>query len=188
MFTNPVDLSFSPPQNFFMSINNFPELQFTVQRVQIPSVAAEEVLLPNNVNPNKVFTPGEGVDYAPLSVEYLIDKDFKNYRSLLEWVKACGKPEGADQYNRFITNNEVNRLNNDNFQNLMSRITITGTDAGLTPLVAWTFEGCFPTDLDGPQFDATVQDIEYMQSAVTFRYRYFTMNTYTNGASNNDAI
>ena len=186
--TNPVELSFTPPQNFFMVINNFPELQFTVQRVQIPTVSAEELLLSNNVNPNKTFIPGEGMDYSPLTVEFILDKHFKNYRSILEWVKACGHPDSANQYTKFITDNETNRLKNDNFQNLLSNITIIGTDAGLTPLVDWNFYGCFPTDVDGPQFDATLQDIEYLQSSVTFRYRNFTFSTYTNGKNNNDAV
>ena len=187
-FTNPVELSFTPPQNFFMVIDKYPELQFTVQRVQIPTISAEEVPLTNRFNPNKTFIPGEGLDYSPLTVEFLLDKQFKNYRSIVKWLKACGHPDSANQYKDFIEANENNNLKNDNFQNLLTNLTIVGTDAGLSPLVDWTFTGCFPTDVDGPQLDATLQDIEYLQSSVSFRYRYFEFSTYTNGANNNDAV
>lgn len=181
-----VELSFSTPHNFFMVVENLPEVEFTIQRAQIPTVSTEEAPISTATNPNKTFFPGEGVDYAPLTVDFIIDKHYKNYSSILEWIKACGHPDNFDQYANYV-NNSNSIKNTSKFHKLFSTITIIGTDAGLTPLIDWTFRDCFPTDLDGPQFDSTLLDIEYLQSSATFRYSYFEFTTYT-GGSRNDPI
>ena len=96
-----VELSFVVPQNFFMVVERLPKVQFTVQRAQLPTVTAEEVLMSNSINPGKVYLPGEGVDYTPLNVEFIIDKHFLNYKSILKWVKAVGHPEDLAQSDIF---------------------------------------------------------------------------------------
>ena len=181
-----VELSFVVPQNFFMVIERLPKIQFTVQRAQLPTVTAEEVLLSNSTNPGKVYLPGEGVDYTPLSVDFIIDKHFLNYKSILQWVKAVGHPETLEQTKFF--DDSTNDQYKNSFNKVMSNMTIVGTDAGLRPVADWTFYDCFPTDCDGPQYDSTLTDVEYFQSAVTFRYKYFKFNTYTNGVNDNDPI
>ena len=180
-----VELSFVVPQNFFMVVERLPKVQFTVQRAQLPTVTAEEVLMSNSINPGKVYLPGEGVDYTPLNVEFIIDKHFLNYKSILKWVKAVGHPEDLEQSDIFT--DDISGKKN-TFQRLMSNITIVGTDAGLRPVADWTFTDCFPTDCDGPQYDSTLTDVEYFQSSVTFRYKYFKFNAYTNGVNDNDPI
>lgn len=181
-----VELSFVFPQNFFMVVERLPKVQFTIQRAQLPTVTAEEVLLSNSTNPNKTFIPGEGLDYSPLSVDFIIDKHFLNYKSILRWIKGVGSPEDHDQFTNFV--NDTKDLYGTNFQKLMSNISIVGTDAGLTPVAEWQFFDCFPTDCDGPQFDATLTDVEYFQAACTFRYKYFIFKSFTDGVDDNDHI
>jgi len=170
-----LELSFTPPQGFFMIIDKLPNTMFTLQRVQIPVISGEETVQSTSFNPSKTMIPGSGMEYSVLSCDFIIDKSFKNYQEIFKWFKGNYAPEykKGQAYD---------------WKETMSDVWIVGTDAGNTPLVEWRFVDAFPISIDGPMFDATMPDIEYLTSNVTFRHKYFTFTTYSNGASNNDTI
>lgn len=175
MLSKQVELSFSFPQNFYLLFEDYPELVFTVQRVQVPTISAESYLQPSPVNPSKTYMPGPGMDYSVLSCDFIVDKEFKNYRSILQWMKNNTAPDFAgEQYGGW-------------FQGMKNCI-LMGTDPANKPIVEWNFFHAFPISLDGPTFDSTMDQVEYVTSNVTFQYKYFTHNTYLNGVDNNDDI
>ena len=165
-----------------MVVEQLPELIFTIQQITIPNVSADTVLLNNRFNPGKTQLPGEGVDFAELSVTFILDKHFKNYSSVLKWIKANGLPEkegeGADW------THHGNSALQDGFA--YSNITVVGTDAANTPVAHWNFVNSFPISLDGPNYDATVPDVEYLQANASFYYHYFTFSTYVDGVADEE--
>ena len=175
LINSQVELSFTPPHNFYMLIDKMPTLAFTLQRVQIPVINGEELLLPNGMNPGKTPIPGNGLDYSVLSTDFIVDKHFQNYYEILGWMKGMYAPE--DKAEQAYT-----------WQNTTSDITVIGTDAANAPLVRWQFTDAFPISMDGTMYDATMPDMEYLTSNVTFRYKYFTFGTYTNGIDNHNTI
>lgn len=175
LLSKQMELSFTPPQNFYMVIDKLPEIMYTVQRIQLPVLSAEEQLQSTPMNPGKTFIPGEGLEYSVLSCDFLIDKYFKNYRSILQWLKQNTRPE--NQSSQSV-----------GFGDTLSNITVVGTDAANTPLVHWHFVDAFPISLDGPLYDSTMPDIEYLPSNVTFRYKYFKFGSYNNGTFNHDEL
>lgn len=180
-----VELSYFIPQNFYMFIDGYPELVYTCQRVQNPVLTGEEEILPNPANSARIMIPGNSMDYSVLSCDFIVDKEFKAYKSILEWMKYIYTPESGSQVSS-LSNSRTSPFSG--FQRGMSTIRVIGTDSGMNPLVEWNYKDCFPISLDGPMFDATQPDIEYITSNVTFRFKYFVFNTYTNGVSNNDFI
>jgi len=179
-----VELSFTPAQNFFMSIDNLPAVQFTVQQIQIPPVNGGEAAVSNRMNPGKSYVPGESLDYSTLDVTFLLDKEFKAYRSILAWIKGINSADDTSQIQGWT--GDLN--GNMDYSKTMSNITVFGADAGMNPLYHWDFKGAFPVSLDGPQFDSTQPDIEYISATVSFRYSYFEHQTYTAGVANDDII
>ena len=171
-----VELSYVPPQNFYMVIDKLPEIVFTCQQLTIPNISTGEAIMSNRFNPSKTFVPGDGVDYGTLEITFILDKHFRNYRSLLKWIKQNGVPDDPKQWT-------VNA-----FADTMSDITVYGCDSANEPLVHWNFKNCFPISVGATAFDSTMTDITYLTSDVSFRYHYFTHNTYTNGSLNNDEI
>lgn len=165
------ELSFAPPQNFYMVVDKLPEVSFMTQRVQIPVISGDETVQPNGSNPGHLMMPSIGIDYSVLSVDFVIDKYFKNYSSIMSWFKGIYAAGSTSTWA-------------DNF----SIITVLGTDAANIPVVHWQFTDCYPISVDGPMFDSTMPDIEYLTSNVTFRFAYFTTSTYTNGADNQENI
>ena len=176
LLNNQVELSFTPPQAFFMVVEKLPSTVFTLQRVQIPVINGEEITMPSSMNPSRTMIPGSGLDYSVLSCDFIIDKHFKAYREILNWFKGIAAPE--DKAVQAIKP----------FTDTMSNINIVATDASNTPIALWNFVDAFPISVDGPMFDATMPDIEYLTSNVTFRHKYYTFTTYTNGASDNNTI
>jgi hypothetical protein len=180
------ELSYVPPQNFYAVIELLPAVVFNIQQLQIPTLNGGEVPLPNRMNPSRTFIPGNGLDYSSLDITFLIDKQFANYRSVLEWLKGINHPENFDQYNNWV--NKSTSSTQSGFSSTTSNITVFGCDAGNNPLIHWNFKDCFPISLDGPRYDAALADINYITSVVSFRYTYFECQTYTDGRLNNDKI
>jgi len=180
------ELSFVAPQNFYAVAENLPGVVFNLQQLTIPNVTGGEVPLPNRMNSNRAFIPGNGVDYTSLDFTFLIDKNFINYRSVLDWLKAINHPEDFDQFNDYTTS--ANAVNKEGFFRTTSNMTVFGCDDGNNPLVHWNFVNCFPISLDGPVYDAASANIDYLTSVASFRYMYFENQTYTNGKLNNDKI
>ena len=175
LLENQVELSWTPPQNFYLVINRLPSLMFTLQRCQIPVITGDELMQSQPMNTGRLSIPGNSLEYSVLSCDFLIDKELKTYRSILKWMKENYAPEDkAAQWQ--------------SWEETMSDATLIGTDAGNQPLYQWNFKDCFPISLDGPMLDATMPDIEYLVANVTFKFSYFTLNTYTNGTDNNDTI
>jgi len=180
------ELSYVPPQNFFMVIDKLPQVAYNLQQVTIPPLSGGEVPLDNRFNSTRTYIPGDGVDYGQLSATFLLDKQFTTYRSIAEWIKGINAPEGHQQYPDWLNENDAERTTG--FARTMSTVTVLGTDSAGKPVVHWVFRNAFPISIDGPSYDATQQDIEYLTATVDFRFHYFEMETYTNGVLNNDRV
>ena len=180
------ELSYVAPQNFYAVAENLPRVVFNLQGLTIPNVSGGEVMLPNRMNSSRSFLPGDGLDYSTLDFTFLVDKTFNNYRSILNWIKGINAPEGPDQYTEYTAVGD--QAGTTGWNKTTANITVFGCDDGNNPLVHWNFVGCFPISLDGPTYDASSTNIDYIQSNVSFRYLYFENQTYTNGTLNNDKL
>lgn len=182
------ELSYVAPQGFFMTINKIPQVVYNLQTVTIPTISGTEAPLQNPINPNSAFIPGDSLDYGQLDCGFIIDKDWRTYRSILDWTKGILKPDGYSQYSEWVEEARDDPDLRDEFARTMSDIRVFATDAANTPTAEWVFKNAFPISLDGPAFEATAQDVEYLQANVTFRFMYFEHITYTGGASNHNNI
>lgn len=169
------ELSFTPPQAFYMHIEKLPSTVFTLQRVQIPVVSGDETIFPSPLNPSRTLMPGSSMEYSVLSCDFIVDKHMSNYREVLQWFKGNYAPE--DKAEQAVAWKDTTTL-----------VDVIGTDAANTPLVRWTMHDAFPISVDGPMYDATMPDIEYLTSNVTFRHKYFTFSTYTNGVDDHNTV
>lgn len=174
-----VELSYAPPQNFFFTSALTPQLVFTAQRVDIPVLTAGTIELPNYQNRNNAV-PGDTLDYGTLDITFLVDKNWLTYMSLLQWLKGVTNPESFAQNYDWITRNQV--VEGVNWQNGTADLFVYGTDPALQPLIEWKFWGAFPSSLEGPSFDATDPETEYLTSRVQFNYLYFEATRYQDGA------
>jgi hypothetical protein len=181
-----LELSNAAPQNFYMTIEKLPQVVYTVQSLDIPTISAGETDLPNPINPGGLSVPGDTLNYGQLNATFLLDKNFRGYRTILDWIKGITSPDAYGQNTDYFA--EQNNDSRKGSQKGMSDISVFAVDAANEPIVEWKFKNCFPLSLDGPQFNATAQDVEYMTSTVSFEFMLFENTTYTNGQKNNDTI
>jgi hypothetical protein len=169
------ELSFVPPQNFYMAVEKLPSTSFMLQRIQIPVLSGDEIVQSTPMNPGRTMIPGNSLEYSVLSADFILDKHFKNYKEVLTWFKNNYAPDDK-------------ALQAVDWADQTSNITVIGTDSANVPVCHWNFVDCFPISMDGPMFDATMPDVEYLTSNVTFRFKYFTFDTYTEGAQDFNTI
>jgi len=182
------DLDWAQGNQFYLVCDRLPELVFTCQRISLGSLTAGEAVMSNRFNMNRMV-PGESLDYGVLNADFIVTNDYSNYRSILEWMKGNVRPDGFQQGIDYI--NKVAKFENDydkRFKDTMSDMTVIATDAADRPLCQWNFKSAFPVSLDGPNFNSTNTDIEYITSNVTFNFHYFEHQTYINGVLQDNTI
>ena len=180
------ELSYADAVHFYLVFDQLPGVVYNAQQIQLPPISIGEADVPNRMNPAGLFIPGDKLNYGTLDVTFLIEKGFHNYRTILKWLKAMTNPEGHEQFTEWVDNQNVQIQQG--FKTLFADATLIATDASNEPLTQWNFRDVFPISLDGVQFDSSSQDVEHLLGNCSFRFSYFTNQTYTNGAINNDLI
>jgi len=174
------ELSYVAPQSFHMNIEKLPQVHYNLQQVNIPPVNGGEVQLDNRFNSTRTFIPGDGVDYGQLSCTFLIDKYFETYRNIVDWIKQINVPEDGTQFQNLIDSQNSAEATT-GFGKTMSNIDVYADGPDGKPLMIWNFINCFPISVDGPQYDASSTEVEYLTATVDFRFHYFTLQTVENG-------
>jgi hypothetical protein len=156
------------PNGFNFTINKLPDLSFFCQQVTLPalSIGAPEQMTPFSTTP----IPGEMATFEQLQVQFLVDSEMKNYKSIHNWLIALSFPENYQQYTNFV-NDDVN---------MYSELAKNYSDGSLSMLdgannVASTvqFVDLFPISLEGLTFQSTNSDVQYLVGNATFRYTYY---------------
>ena len=181
------ELNWAQVHNFYCVIERLPDLVFTCQRVQLGSLTAGETMMSNRYNMNRML-PGESLDYGVANIDFIVTQNFSNYRSILEWMKANQRSESFQQGIDYLQNLDRTTGSEPEFKDTMSSMTVIGTDAADRPMCQWNFKNVFPISLESPSFDATITDVQYITSGVTFQYHYFEHQTYLNGALQDNKI
>lgn len=161
----PVNKNFLSPLNFIFVLKRSPNLNFFVQRINIPGLSLTPVEQPSP----QLAIPygGDHIIYEKLVVTFKVDENFKNYLELHDWIKGLGSP---------VTQADYARLKNADIasgEGLKSDISLVVTDGLKNPNMEITFKDAFPIDLSEVVFETTDTDVTYVTATATFSYVYF---------------
>ncbi len=156
------------PNGFMFSVSKLPDIPFFCQQVNLPGITLGE---PEYANPfTKQPIPGESLTYDSLTVQFLIDSEMKNYKTLYNWIIALGFPNDYSQYSAFIASDTNN----------YSELAKNYSDATLSILTGNNniaqqiqFVDLFPITIDTVTFQSTNTDVNYIACNATFRYGYY---------------
>jgi len=161
------------PNGFLFSVSKLPELTFFVQDVELPSLSIGTVLQSSSVQDIKI--PGETAEFGSLSVSFLVDEQFANYKAIYAWMVGLTYPESHAMYKAF--------LSSDKNANGYSELTKGYSDASLTilnssnnPVQRITFVDTFPTSLSTLPFTSQSNDVQFLRATATFDYTYYTLS------------
>lgn len=161
----PENLTPLSPNGFNFNITKLPGVSFFCQQVQLPAITLGAIEQ-NNPFVNAPI-PGEILIYDQLNIQFLIDSQMLNYKSVYNWLVALGFPDNYDQYKSFIENDNVNytELAKNYSDGFLQMLSGTNTIAATV-----TFKDLFPISIGSLTFQSTNSDVQYLVGDASFRY------------------
>lgn len=149
---NPLAIS----DGFRMVFQKAPNVSYFCQNFIMPSVTVQETLVARPQN--DVYYPGDKMQYEPLTVTMLVAENMENYVEIIDWLNRSVKSTNSKDKYDDVTVYILSSKNNAN-----ARVV---------------FHNAFPTNIGSISFNVQDADINYAQVDVTFRYDYFSFESY----------
>lgn len=160
---NPSTLSGS---HFTFSITGYPNLNFTLQTVNLPGVQTNPREIPTPVGSTHVA--GDKLGYEPLIASFIVDETLNNWREMYGWMRALSptnliEDEGALANNQYVTYDKP----------LYSIGMLYILTNSLNINLKLKYTNLFPISLSGLQFSTQDKDDRKLFANVTFAYDYY---------------
>jgi hypothetical protein len=153
-------------QNFLLNngftfiLDRLPQTTFRIVSTDVPGIGVQP---PSVGNPAATqYFPGSSVDFEPLTIEFLVDEDLKNYTELYNWITQ-------QQYcSTYVPKDNRDKL-------LVSDGTLATLSNASNVRRVFYFKDLFPIGLGPLHFDTSITMSEPIQCTATFRYSYFEL-------------
>jgi hypothetical protein len=161
----PVNRNFLSPLNFRFQIKKAPNVNFFIQKVNIPSISITNT---QSMNPlMRIPYSGDHLDYGDLSITFKVDEDLNNYLEVHNWLIGLGKPKDFDGYKMLQDAKEGTG------DGLVSDISIILLSSTKMPNFEINYTDAFPVSLSGISFNTVDSDVNYLEATATFKYQYY---------------
>ena len=174
--TTPAVYNYLRPNAFRFTIKDLPNVAYTCQSANLPSLQLGFAIQQNPFVDLPVF--GDKLTFGDFTIRFLIAEDMSNYLELFEWLVALGFPNSYDDYKAFTGE----RLDRFPFYKTSSGKTdaISYSDGTLTILDSNNvakkniiLKDLFPVSVETLDFDVTVSAVDYFVGVASFKYRSF---------------
>ncbi len=152
-----------------MVLKRAPNLVYFVQKVRIPSlrIGVATQWAPMDQMP----WPGDTLYRDDFSVSFKINEDMTNYLEMWDWMVRSVAPDRPEQYRSLVGSAKTQRASD-----LFSDVTVMVPGSSYRPNIEFRLEDAFPMGLESLDFTTDGQEVGFLDSTVTFRYRHFTMH------------
>jgi hypothetical protein len=164
----PSNRNFLSPLNFQFSIKRAPNVNFFLQKVNIPSLSLGSINIPTQFVP--IPSQFSHVKFGEFNIEFKVDEDFQNYMELYNWIIALGFPDNYSQRAAIDANPNYTGLGD------VSDISLIALNSAKNPNYEIVFQDAFPTQLGDVVFDSTNIDVQYITCSATFIYTEYTIS------------
>jgi hypothetical protein len=162
----PTNRNYLASSNFRMVLQKAPSLNFFLQGMSIPGLSFEgNIDMPTPFV--KIPIPGDHLNYAPLTVEFLVDEDLVNYLELWNWMLSIAGPSSVDPSRSSLVDNSISTDYNTRAR---SDIKLMVLSSAKNPNLEINFYDAFPSSLGQLNFSTVTTDVNYIQCSVTFEY------------------
>jgi hypothetical protein len=165
--TDIANKNFLSPLNFKFIMKRAPHVNFFIQKINIPAIELPTVFFPNPVV--RIPEPGEQLEFEELSIGFRVDENLQNYLEIQNWIRAVGKL--TFEGHRTLSRNPTYLG-----ESLKSEISVTVLTSNKNPNYEIVFENAFPTRISGISFDASLEDVNYLEAEASFRYTKYEIN------------
>ena len=147
------------PIGFQLNMEIFNGVDFLCQAVNMPDISMPVTEVPTRFR-NFPIVPGGGVNFGDLVVNFIIDEEMINYKSIHNWILRNG---GANGYT--TPNGEPEYSN--------AQLFILTSNFNVNHII--DYEKLFPYSLTELSFDATDTSVEYFTAQATFKFTNYTI-------------
>lgn len=158
---NPTNINFLAPQGLRFLVRRMPNVNFFVQRANIPGINLPAVEAPNPFV--QVPHGGDHITYNELVVTFKVDEDLKNYLEIHDWIRGLGFPEEHQEYADLLASAE----------GLNSDVVLMILTSAKNPNLEVTFKDALPVNLSDLIFDTTDDQVTNITASAAFRYISF---------------
>ena len=148
------NINFANPASFRLVIDNlkYPNAQYTVQLASIPDMSVTGA--PMNTPKRNILVAADKIEYAPLSLTFIVDENFTNYKEIHDWMFGMvGQGDLGERKVRDLTLIIYNSSNN-----VVQEIQ---------------FADAHPTSLSSLPFEVTTESTNYLTAVAEFNYSYY---------------
>jgi hypothetical protein len=164
----PQTKNFLSPLNFTFVLKRSPNLNFFVQRVNIPRIRLDYLSVPSPLL--QIPLPNGRTEFDDLSLTFKVDEDLQNYMEIYNWITDIGSTVDQSGYAKLRSNTQGGG------ENATSDISLIVSDGLKNPNYEVIYVNAFPIDLGDLVFETSDTDINYVSASVTFKYTYYTIN------------
>lgn len=153
-----------------LTVSRIPTINFFTTTVTMPGFTIGQIERPGL---NKILPePGNTLEKDPLTVQFIVDEDLKNWLEIYQWMLGMGFPESFKKSCEWIESQDGALGETHPYK---SNLQILLLKNSMFPNYRFTFHNAFPINLDG--FDLTFAGTdEAVVSNVTFTYSHMTFD------------
>ena len=156
---------------FKFNLGKYPKVDFFCNTARIPELTLATATQPSYLK--DIDIPGEKLTYGDLTIQFLVDENMENYRTIYSWLTGLGFPETAQQFKSQTTNDEGTRDMLEQFADGTLRIL----NSNFNEVAKVKFLDMFPVSLSSLDFDATSTDVNYFTAQATFKYTVYQLTS-----------
>ena len=184
------ELDFASPTQFRFQIQKLPEVQFFAQTINIPGISVEGLTQSSPLS--QIAIAGSDLSYEDLTVSFLIDEEYRNYREVHDWLKGLSFPENHTQFQNLLSegSDRMPRSQSRGVQTESGKIYPATPDAAIysdatltilssknNPQLEVRFRDIFPKTLGSVSLTTQDTEVAYLVADVTFGYKYYEFAT-----------
>jgi hypothetical protein len=141
-------------------------LELMIQKANLPGLTVPDQAQPTILG-TTIPVPSMTVQYEPLTVEFLVDSNLENWKSIYSWIRDITNIQNADDYD--LTYQSWHHT-----ASLILHPTISCDTPN--PVLTVSFANIIPVRLTGLIFQADVSDVPILKASCTFKYSHYELN------------
>ena len=158
---------------FKFNLAKYPKVDFFCNTARIPELSLETATQPSYLK--DIDIPGEKLTYGDLTIQFLVDENMENYKTIYDWLVGLGFPEVTKQFKTLTTDDQGIRDMKEQFADGTLRIL----NSNFREVAKVKFLDLFPVSLSSLDFDATSTDVNYFTAQATFKYTVYQLTSST---------
>lgn len=144
------------------------QLELMVQKVNLPGLTVNEQPQPT-IFGTTIPVPTTGIQFEPLSIEFLVDSNLSNWKSIYSWMRNLTNIQDS-------TSNNIPYSDWHYDASLILPSPLATCEGGTNTVLTIDFFNVIPTRLSGLPFQSDSPDAVQLKATCTFKYSYYTLD------------